>query len=360
MSVRWIDAGKVSGLRSQSIYHGLGYAQTSKTPNTIVLATTESPYICTGHFQDPNRELDLDFCKRQNLPVIRRETGGGAVYIDEGQLLVQWVFQRGYLPQKVEHRFQFFLKTLIETYKFFGIAAYHYPINDVHVNGKKIVGSGAGTIGEAEVITGNFLFHFDCEVMANALCAPTIAFRSRVRATLEDNLTSFKKELGKMPDQEEVKEVYQRKCKEVLGSGFYEGAFTDQEILSMERIEKKFQEYDWLHQIKLPDSEDRLIKIHSDMWIGLMKSQLAEGDISILTELKSDRIEFIKIYPGFSMEAELVENLEKILAHTALDEQELRQKLDIGLNGNVGVNKVDWMNAIMRIKGERKRMRGYA
>ncbi|NJN42021.1 MAG: lipoate--protein ligase family protein [Flammeovirgaceae bacterium] len=108
MPIRWIDAGKVSALRSQSIYHGLGYAQKDGTENTIVLATPESPYMCIGHFQDARNELDLEFCKKQNLPIIRRETGGGTVYIDSDQLFVQWIFQRGYLPPKVEHRFQFF------------------------------------------------------------------------------------------------------------------------------------------------------------------------------------------------------------------------------------------------------------
>ena len=134
--------------------------QTPDTPDTIVLVTPQSRYMCIGFFQDAALELNLDYCQKNHIPVIRRETGGGTVYIVEGQLFVQWIFQKGVLPARSDHRFQLFIKPLVEPYKFFGIDAYYHPVNDVHVDGKKIAGTGAGTIDDAEVVTGNFLFGF--------------------------------------------------------------------------------------------------------------------------------------------------------------------------------------------------------
>ena len=81
MKIRWIDAGRVSGLRSQSIYHGLGYALNDNSPNTIILSIPENPYMCVGYFQNPKNELDLKYCKENNLPIVRRQTGGGAVQV---------------------------------------------------------------------------------------------------------------------------------------------------------------------------------------------------------------------------------------------------------------------------------------
>ena len=72
MNIRFIDAGTVSGLRSQSIYHGLGYAQKPDSPNTIVVVTPETPYMCIGFFQDLENELDINYCKKNDLPIIRR------------------------------------------------------------------------------------------------------------------------------------------------------------------------------------------------------------------------------------------------------------------------------------------------
>ena len=68
MNLRFIDAGTVSGLRSQTIYHGLGYAQTPETPDTIVLATPGTPYMCIGFFQDLENELDINYCRTKGLP----------------------------------------------------------------------------------------------------------------------------------------------------------------------------------------------------------------------------------------------------------------------------------------------------
>ena len=75
MKIRFIDGGTVTGLRSQSVYHGLGYAQTPETPDTIVTVTPGTPYMCIGFFQNPENELNMKYCRENNLPVIRRETG---------------------------------------------------------------------------------------------------------------------------------------------------------------------------------------------------------------------------------------------------------------------------------------------
>ena len=91
MVIRLIEAGTVSHLRSQTIYHGLAYARTEATPPTIVLATPAEPYVCVGFHQDIEAEIDLEYCASNDLPVLRRETGGGAVYLDSDQLFVQWV-----------------------------------------------------------------------------------------------------------------------------------------------------------------------------------------------------------------------------------------------------------------------------
>lgn len=348
MKIRFIDVGTVSGLRSQSIYHGLGYAQNSDTPDTIVLATPGTPYMCIGFFQDPEIELNMKYCRAKQLPVIRRETGGGAVYIDEGQLFVQWVFQQNSLPKRVDQRFQLFVKPLIETYKFFGINAYYHPINDVHVAGKKIVGTGAGTIGEAQVVTGNFLFDFDYSTMINSINVPSDNFRDAVSDNLHRYVTTMKQELELLPERDEVIRIYRTKCEEILGFSSELGSFTDKELQLMEEWDNKFVEEDWLYQISRKPSENKLFKIHLGVWIGQITENVGGGKLEALIAMKDDYITEIKLAvkgletPGYS-----VSELENRLTGVLMDRELISQKVQSIVGDHL---HNEWVDCIYKMK----------
>jgi lipoate---protein ligase len=103
--IRLLDLGLAPPIRSQTIYHAVGYAMGPQDPDTILLVSPDRPYVSIGRHQDADREVDLDYCAQQGLPVIRREVGGGAVYLDRDQLFTQWVFHADRLPPTVEGRF---------------------------------------------------------------------------------------------------------------------------------------------------------------------------------------------------------------------------------------------------------------
>src|SRR5574342_1317308 len=142
--IRLLYMEGVSPVRSQTVYHAVGYAMKEDTPDTIILVSPNAPYVCIGYHQDIEKEVDLDYCARHHLPVYRREVGGGAVYLDNGQLFTQWIFHKEDLPASLEERFKLYIDPLVQTYQALGINANHRPINDVHVSGKKIGGTGSG------------------------------------------------------------------------------------------------------------------------------------------------------------------------------------------------------------------------
>ena len=348
MNIRFIDAGIVSGLRSQSIYHALGYAQKPFTLNTIVLVTPETPYMCIGFFQDAENELDINYCKRNQIPIIRRETGGGAVYIDDGQLFVQWIFQQSSLPRRVDKRFELFVKPLIETYKFFGIDAYYHPINDVHVDGKKIVGTGAGTIGEAQIVTGNFLFDFDYTTMLNSINSPTKDFRDMIDKNLNYYLTTIKRELGKAPERNEVIQVYRKKCEEILGVKCELGSFTEEELMKIEQIGNKFLEESWLYQNKRKRSKNKLFKIHLGVWIGYINHEFDDGSMSALITMKDDYITEIKLKANNIERSNYsIQELENSLIGVKMDWELIKQKVKSKVGG---IHNNEWVECIYKMK----------
>jgi lipoate-protein ligase A len=83
------------------------------TPDTIILVSPNAPYVCIGYHQDIEKEVDLEYCKAHGLPVYRREVGGGAVYLDNGQLFTQWIFHKEDLPVSLEERFKLYIDPLV-------------------------------------------------------------------------------------------------------------------------------------------------------------------------------------------------------------------------------------------------------
>lgn len=325
-AIRFIDAGTVSGIRSQTIYHALGYAQTRATPDTIVFATPESPYMCLGFFQDAARELDLDFCEKNDLPVVRREQGGGAVYIDSDQLFVQWIFQPGSLPLNVAQRFRLFVEPMIETYKRIGINAYFHPINDVHVGGKKIVGTGAAGIGEAEIVTGNFLFDFDFDTMIRALNVPDEDFRSVFGNSLRQYLTTINQELEFPPSREEIKKVYAEVCQNILKRNLVPGEFTGSEMEKMLELDFKMRTPEWLFQYEKPVVNNRMVKVHAGVFVGSGSFSRHGVHGRVVLTMNNDHIESVGLSGNMPWLTEKKSAVEAALKGLKLDVEILKKE----------------------------------
>jgi lipoate---protein ligase len=80
--MRLYNLGKVPWMESQLIYHAL--AEMGR--EALSLVSPASPYVCIGFHQDVEQEVDLAYCRAKNIPVFRRDLGGGAVYLDGDQL----------------------------------------------------------------------------------------------------------------------------------------------------------------------------------------------------------------------------------------------------------------------------------
>ncbi|MDL1912430.1 lipoate--protein ligase family protein [Chloroflexi bacterium CFX6] len=176
-----------------------------------------------GYHQDIQKEVDLDYCAAHGLPIYRREVGGGAVYLDNGQLFTQWIFHKEDLPATLEERFKLYIDPLVATYQELGIPANHRPINDVHVNGKKIGGTGAAQMGIAEILVGSLMYTFDKKTMSHVLKVPSEKMRDKIFESLEAYMTTMTEQLGSMPDRVMVKDLYMKKVSEALGMEVYEG-----------------------------------------------------------------------------------------------------------------------------------------
>ena len=192
--MRLYNLGKVPWEESQLIYHALARLDRE----ALCLVSPETPYVCIGFHQDVEQEVDLEFCRANNIPIFRREVGGGAVFLDGEQLFFQLILKRGnsIVPKRIGAFYKKFLQPVINVHHRIGIAAEYKPVNDIIIQNRKISGTGAGEIGDCVVFVGNLILDFDYETMSRVLKIPNEKFRDKVKKTIEENLSTIRRELG--------------------------------------------------------------------------------------------------------------------------------------------------------------------
>lgn len=210
------DLGHVPWLDSQLIYH----AFPRLAMEGLILVAPAEPYVCIGYHQDARQEVDLEYCRRQGIPVFRREVGGGGVYLDGQQLFYQLVIHKDnpLAPRDKSEFYQKFLAPVVQSYRELGVEARYKPVNDiVTAEGRKISGNGAAEIGDFAVLVGNLIADFDYETMVRVLRVPDAKFRDKVFQSLRENLTTLARELGQVPNWATMTGALVRNFEAVLG-----------------------------------------------------------------------------------------------------------------------------------------------
>jgi len=210
------DLGKLPGQQSMLIFHALA----RMGMEALVIVSPKIPLASIGYFQNAAQEVDLEYCKVSGIPLMRREVGGGATYLDEDQIFYQLIWKKDNprFPRAVEEIYPWFSQAAVETYRAFGIETEFRVINDIVTKGgRKISGEGGGNIGDCMVFVGGILLDFDYHAMSRILKVPDEKVRDKVYKTMEENLTTMKRELGLIPPRGEVVAVLKREFEKRVG-----------------------------------------------------------------------------------------------------------------------------------------------
>ncbi len=289
--LQWID--------SQLIYHALAYMNIE----SLVLHSSTGKYICIGLHQNPNDEIDLKYCKENNIGIFRREIGGGTVLLDKNQIFYHLIINRNNpeVPRIPQNFFKKFLQPVIHTYHDIGISAEYQPLCDLIVNEKKISGNGGGEVGECKILGGSILFDFDYNTMANALQLTEI-LRKRYLELMKDNLTTLKQELGdNVPPKKKIYKILSSNFIKILGPMKKERL--DKKInTKMIELNKYYTSKSWLYQ-KGEKPTGREIKIREGVLLFYKELNLSNWVQKIICEIKENKIKnvlFLNSSPLFS------------------------------------------------------------
>ena len=206
-SFRIIDTGVREGRANIAFDAALiELRQADRIPDTIRFMRFP-PTALIGRHQDLSREVDLAYCAQDGVGTVRRITGGGAIYLDEGQLGWELVFHRASLgiaalPDLAREICNAAAAGLTKL----GVAAKFRPRNDIEVDGRKISGTGGFFDGDILIYQGTVLVDMNAEQMVRALKVPQQKVARHNLDSAAQRVVTLKELLGSdTPDIETIK-----------------------------------------------------------------------------------------------------------------------------------------------------------
>jgi lipoate-protein ligase A len=282
MDYYFLDA--VSWEHSQALYHAAAHLGRE----ALFVLRPSTPYVCIGYHQDAVAEIDLDFAHANNIPVFRREVGGGAVYLDGKQLFFQLIVDknRKEVPSTVAGFYEKFLQPVIDTFHDFGVPAAYKPVNDIIANGRKISGTGAAQINDMWVLVGNFIQDFNFEMMSKVLRVPDEKFRDKVYKTMSENLTTFLRETGSIPENRDLGDALAQKYEAILGKMNYR--LPDPDLFQKaDELIKEMHTPEWLMSNDRRGSSAKQVKISEGVFV-IQKVLKTPGGLIRVTAINRD------------------------------------------------------------------------
>jgi len=218
-----------------------------KIPNTLRFFTWKPACVTIGFFQSLRQEVDAEKAKELGIDVVRRYTGGGAVLHDR-ELTYSIVLSEKDVPSDIIESYKKICSGIVNGLKSIGIDSEFMPINDILVNGKKISGN-AQTRREGFVLQhGTILMDVDAKKMFSVLKVPDEKIRDKMIKSVEERVTSLKKEAGREIGCRELEDALIKGFEKAFGAEFMEAGLTDWELRQAEKLcREKYSTRKWCY-----------------------------------------------------------------------------------------------------------------
>lgn len=197
-----------------------------------------NPAVIVGTNQNALQEVNLSYTEANGIKVVRRLTGGGAVYHDAGNLCYTVIAP--FNPN--EDNYKKFTAPVIEYLNSIGVPATFSGRNDITVEGKKISGNAQTVFKDRIMHHGTLLFDTDTSVLSAALNPSKLKMESKGIKSVRSRVTNIKDYVKGDMSVEEFKEglvqKFLKNCERY--------AFSATDIKNIEKlVAEKYSRYEW-------------------------------------------------------------------------------------------------------------------
>jgi len=291
-----------------------------------------SPSIIIGKHQNTIEEINQKYVEENNIKVVRRISGGGAVYHDFGNLNFSFITK--YSPEFF-HNFEKFTLPVIETLNEMGINAVLGGRNDILVEGRKISGNAQFTNLKSMFSHGTLLFDSNLEDVVQALNVKVDKIESKGIKSIRSRVANINEFLNEDISMEQFKEkIVKNIFKDYEKLPIY--FLSDEQWEEVEKLSNsKYRTWEWNYG-RSPEFNIQKIK------------RFDFGQIDARINVKDGIIKNIKFFGDFLGYGD-TEDLEKILIGIKYKTQDISDSIkEVNLDfyfGKININ--DFVNFII-------------
>jgi lipoate-protein ligase A len=219
-----------------------------KAPSTVRF-WHNSNTIVIGCFQSARLEVNMDACKETGAQIVRRFTGGGAVFHDSGNLNYAISLRKGHrlVPdQNLQSVFQKLSEGAVAGLRRIDVKAEFQPVNDIQVEGKKVSGAAGSIRWNSVFHHGCILVNSDLSILGRVLNVPRAKLEDRHVASVQKRVTTIRDELGREISTGEVRDAIVDGIESCYGVRVEPGDLMKEELaLAEELYQTKYSRLEW-------------------------------------------------------------------------------------------------------------------
>ena len=288
-----------------------------KDEDEIFLLWINEPSIIVGKYQNTIEEINTEYTREKGIHVIRRISGGGAVYHDLNNLNYTIISNR----DKGQEGFNFkeFSKPIIETLAELGVKAEFTGRNDLEIDGQKFCGNAQAYIKDRVMHHGCLLFNVDFSALGNALKVSKDKIESKGVKSVRSRVTNILPHLKTPITVEEFGDKIMEYMKKQYPD-MKEYVFSKEELDYIAKRAEVKRSWEWNY------GESPEFNITRG-------KRFKNGKIQIFATVENSRIKNIKFYGDFfgkNEDLSEIENLLKDVKYTREDVKEKLEMVDIG------------------------------
>ncbi|WP_342041563.1 lipoate--protein ligase [Bacillus sp. OTU2372] len=278
---------------------------------TYLLFYINEPSIIIGKNQNTIEEINTDYVDRNGIHVVRRLSGGGAVYHDLGNLNFSFITKD---DGESFHNFRKFTEPVVAALQKLGVNAMLSGRNDLEVEGRKISGNAQFSTKGRMFSHGTLMLNSEIENVVSALKVKKDKIESKGIKSVRSRVANISEFLTEKISIEEFRSLL---LKNIFGGQdeISEYILTEEDWEKIHQLSKeRYQNWDWNY-----GKSPKFNLQHSH--------RFPVGSVDVRLEVIKGKIENCKIYGDFFGVSEVSE-IEKRLTGIRYERSEIEQALD--------------------------------